>query len=297
MREIRTDLVCEARELWRETSPEVDMPGVTAEEKETDGFKITTVRVIDEEGSKAVGKPCGTYITIDIEDYLKREENGFTRAVHVLAGELSELFGGANGTVLVAGLGNPDITPDAVGPIAIKNTMVTLHLVEKMPELFGEMKKVAAIAPGVLAVTGIESARLIKAAAKESDAAAVIVVDALASRRLSRLCRTVQISNTGIIPGSGVGNSRQEISERTLGVPVISLGVPTVVDAKTLAADLMENNGNYNESQDFSGYGSDMMVTPREIDRLVFDMGKLIGYGINVAIQNIEVEDVTMFIE
>lgn len=297
MREIRTDLVCEARELWRETSPDVDMPGVTAEEKEVLGFKVTTVDVTTDEGAKAVGKPVGRYITIDTEDYLKREENGFSRAVKALAGEISGLFENKDGTVLVAGLGNPDITPDAVGPIAVKNTMVTLHLVEQMPDTFAGFKKVAAIAPGVLAVTGIESARLIRAAAREAKADAVIVVDALASRRLSRLCRTVQISNTGITPGSGVGNSRQEISKNTVGVPVISLGVPTVVDARTLASDIMENNGNKQESEDFAGFGSDMMVTPREIDKCVADMGKLIGYGINVAIQDIEVEDVTMFID
>ena len=297
MREIRTDLVCEARELWREASPDVDMPGVTADEKEVQGFKVTTVDVTTGEGEKAVGKPVGRYITIDIEDYLKREEDGFSRAVKALAGELSRLFSNRDGTVLVAGLGNPDITPDAVGPIAVKNTMVTLHLVEQMPETFSGFKKVAAISPGVLAVTGIESARLIRAAAKESDACTVIVVDALASRKLSRLCRTVQISNTGITPGSGVGNSRQEISMKTIGVPVISLGVPTVVDAKTLAADLMENNGKKSVPEDFSGFGSEMMVTPREIDKCVADVGKLIGYGINVAIQGIGVDDVTMFIE
>lgn len=297
---VRTDLALEARELWNETAEKTDeISGVDAFEETINGFKVTTVKILDEKGERELGKPKGTYITLETDPYIKREEDAFDRACLTLSEILKRiLMLEDNDPVLVAGLGNADITPDIIGPAAVKHTMVTRHLVSYMPEQFDFLRQVAAIVPGVLANTGIESAELIRSACEKSEAKTVIVIDALASRRFSRVCRTVQISDTGIIPGSGVGNSRAAIDSDFLGVPVISVGVPTVVDAGTLAYDLVSQAGaNAFEPEDFKAYGGDMIVTPREIDRCTGDMAKLLGYGINLALhRDLTVEDVNMFL-
>ncbi len=216
-----------------------------------------------------------------------------------LGTEISELLKlEDNDSVLVVGLGNEAITPDAIGPQTAKNTMVTRHLVEKMPEEFGSMRRVSVLMSGVLGTTGIESADFIKAVVEKLKPDQVIVVDALASRKLARICRTVQIADTGIVPGSGVGNSRAAINKERLGVPVMAIGVPTVVDAATLAADLAEQAGAKDiNPEDMSHFGGEMIVTPKEIDANVSDISKLVGYGINLALhKNISFEDINMFL-
>ena len=178
------------------------------------------------------------------------------------------------------GLGSRTVTPDLIGPSAVDHLLVTRHLVEGIPEHFGSLRPVAASAPGVLASTGMESSLIAQALAGELRPACVVAVDALASRSLERLCRTVQIADTGITPGSGVGNHRMGLTRDTLGVPVVAVGVPTVVDGATLAADLLGT-----DSLPDLGEGKDLLVTPKDIDSQVNDLAKVIGFGLSMALQ------------
>jgi spore protease len=300
MRTKRTDLAVEARELWKESAEKTtELKGVKSSDAEDNGYKITTVEILDDDGAKALGKPVGTYITMEIDKLISREDNAFTLGAETLGRTLSAMLKLKDSdSVLVVGLGNDAITPDAIGPKTAKNTMVTRHLVEKMPDEFGTMRRVSVLISGVLGTTGIESAEFIKAVVEKLKPEQVLVVDALASRKLGRICRTVQLADTGIIPGSGVGNSRAAISRETLGIPVTAIGVPTVVDAGTLAADLAEQAGAKDLSpEDLSKFGGNMIVTPKEIDNNVNDISKLVGYGINLALhKNLGVEDVNMFL-
>ncbi len=295
---IRTDLALEAEQLFRaENAPEGSIPGVRATERLTDGFTLSTIEVLDHRGEAAIGKPRGTYVTVELGALLRREENAFPEACSLLAKELRALLSlPVSGNVLVAGLGNRDITPDAIGPLALDSVMITRHLREALPEHFGSFRPVCGIRSGVLGTTGIESGDMIAALCQKVKPAAVVAIDALASRSMSRLCRTVQISDTGIVPGSGVGNARQALNRETLGVPVIAIGVPTVVDAATLAFDILDDAGLDIDPDTLHSSGS-MIVTPRDIDRNVRDMAKLIGYSLNLALhKGLTVEDVDMFL-
>lgn len=296
----RTDLAVEEKEIWRESARiQTSLKGVKSREKEANGYKITTVEIIDEEGARELNKPIGTYITMEIDKLVKREENAFTLGAQTLGTIIAELLKlKENDGILVVGLGNEAITPDAIGPKTAKNVMVTRHLVEKIPEEFGTMRRVSVLESGVLGTTGIESAEFIRAVVDKINPDQVIVVDALASRKLSRICRTIQLADTGIVPGSGVGNGRAAINRKTLGVPVIAIGVPTVVDAGTLAADLAEQAGVKDiKPEDFLKYGASMIVTPKEIDTNVNDIAKLVGYGLNLALhRGINIEDINMFL-
>ena len=296
----RTDLAVEARDLWRESAEKTtQLNGVVSRDETDNGYKITTVEIKDDEGVKALGKPVGTYITMEIDKLVRRDDNAFNLGAETLGKYISGLLRLKEGdSVLVVGLGNEAITPDAIGPKTAKNTMVTRHLVEKMPDEFGTMRRVSVLISGVLGTTGIESADFIKAVAENLKPDHVIVIDALASRKLARICRTVQLADTGIVPGSGVGNARNAINRETLGVPVTAIGVPTVVDAATLAADLAEQAGVTDlNPEDLSQYGGAMIVTPKEIDNNVNDISKLVGYGINLALhRNLGIEDINMFL-
>lgn len=292
--EIRTDLAVEAKQLFCGGKKIKEIEGVISKNENTNGFDITTVKITNKNGEAAIGKPMGNYVTFEADPFLMREKKSFENACNVLRDILKEMIKCKSGSVFIAGLGNAAITADALGPLTVKNTVITRHLVERVPEHFGNMRSVAAISPGVLATTGIESDEIIKSIAKNSDIAAIIVVDALASRSLKRLCRTVQISDTGIIPGSGVGNHRNAINRETMGVPVIAIGVPTVVYAGTLAQDIAQDAGI--DKVDLTKYGGDLIVTPRDIDENIRDMAKLIGYGINIAIHDLSIEEVTMLL-
>lgn len=279
----RTDLAIEAQELWRESAGELTaLPGVKAGNSLREGIPVDTVQVLDQEGERALGKPAGNYVTLTLEGVASREEDIFGRAVRAVAGELAGLLErtAPEGLVLVAGLGNRDITPDAIGPQVRRHTLVTRHLVRQMPEHFGQLRPVASLAAEVLGATGVESGELVRAACRELQPACVVAVDALASRSLFRLCRTVQLSDTGIVPGSGVGNHRLGLTRESLGVPVIAVGVPTVVDAATLAADLLDTQ----ELPDLGAEGA-LLVTPKDIDSQVADLSKIIGYGVSMALQ------------
>lgn len=283
MRMRRTDLALEARELWQERAGAASaLPGVEAHDTLREGIPVNTVRVLDSRGEEALGKPRGAYVTLTLEGLAGREEGIFQRAVRAVAGEVAQLLRDIPpaGLVLVAGLGNRAITPDAIGPKVHQNVLITRHLVRQMPEHFGSLRPVASLSAEVMGTTGVESGELVRAVCEKIGPACVVAVDALASRSLKRLCRTVQISDTGITPGSGVGNHRMGLTRDTLGVPVIALGVPTVVDGATLAADLLGSDDlpDLNE-------GRDLLVTPKDIDSQVNDLAKVIGYGLSMALQ------------
>ena len=277
----RTDLAVEARELQREGAGAGELPGVEAREGSREGIPVTTVRILDREGERALGKPRGSYVTLTLDGVARREGDVFGRAARAVAGELAALLEGTapEGLVLVVGLGNRAITPDAVGPLVHRSTLVTRHLVEQLPEQFGAFRPVASLAAEVLGNTGVESGEVARAVCEAIRPACVIAVDALASRSLSRLCRTVQLSDTGITPGSGVGNHRVGLNRESLGVPVIAVGVPTVVDGATLAADLT------GAEEPPQLEGGSLLVTPKDIDSQVADLSRILGYGISLALQ------------
>ena len=296
----RTDLAVEATQLWQEQAGETtQLRGVQARDSVREGYKVTTVRILDESGAQALGKPVGTYITVELDGLLRREEDAFPRAARALAAELRGLLDLKEGdAVRVAGLGNRAITPDGIGPKAADYTLVTRHLVEQVPEQFGAFRPVSALAAGVLGTTGMESGELISAVVEKTRPACVLAVDALASRSLRRVGRTVQLSDTGIVPGSGVGNHRMALNRETLGVPVIAIGVPTVVDAATLACDLLSEAGREDlDPAALSGAGENLIVTPREVDTQVGDLAKVIGYGIDLALQSgLDVADIDLLL-
>ena len=288
----RTDLALEARELWQESAEKTTrLSGVKASKQRSEGYPVNRVDILDERGEKALGKPRGTYRTIDLTTFWQRKADFFERAVRAVGGQLKELLP-ETGPVLVIGLGNRAMTPDAVGPLAADSVLVTRHLITAQPWHFAGFRPVAVQRIGVLGTTGVESAEAVRGLVAEVQPALVIAVDALASRRVGRVCATVQLSDTGIIPGSGVGNHRSALNQETLGVPVVAIGVPTVVDSATLAADLLEESG----ITDYDGEAlrksrQNLMVTPRDIDQQVRDLGKVIGYGINWALQDLEIEE------
>ena len=295
----RTDLAVEAAQLWRESGGAGALPGVTQEEAVREGFQVETVRILDKRGAEALGKPEGNYVTLSLAGLARREKDAFGRAARAVAAELSALLKLEPGeSVLVVGLGNRAITPDDIGPRAADHTLATRHLVEQVPEHFASFRPVAALAAGVLGITGVESGELVRAVADRISPARVVAVDALASRSLSRVCATVQLSDTGIVPGSGVGNARFALNQETLGVPVIAVGVPTVVDAATLAADVLAQAGRDNLDPDaLRGAGDGLLVTPRDIDQRVADLAKVIGYGIDLALQpDLTIEDIDLLL-
>ena len=295
----RTDLALEARELWREREPESPLPeGVESRSEEVSGSTVDTLRIASETGARALGKRQGQYVTLFPEAFLRREEGAFEEAAALLGRQLRALLRlPEEASVLVAGLGNEAVTPDSLGPRTLRHVLATRHLVDALPQTFGAFRRVAVLETGVLGNTGMESAELVKAVAEKLRPDALIVIDALASRRLGRICRTVQLTDTGIVPGSGVGNRREELSRETLGFPVVALGVPTVVDAGTLAADLTELAGmGQARAEDFGQYGREMIVTPREIDEKLAEIARLLGYGIDLALHEISAADVTALI-
>lgn len=288
----RTDLALEARELWQESAERTSrLSGVKATKTKLEGYPLTKVDILSEKGEEALGKPQGSYLTIDLTTYWQRRADFFERAVRAVGSQLKTLLP-EEGPALVVGLGNAAMTPDAVGPLAADSVLITRHLISAMPKHFSGFRPVAVLRTGVLGTTGVESAEAVRGLVAEVQPSLVIAVDALASRRCERVCATVQISNTGIVPGSGVGNHRSALNAETLGVPVFAIGVPTVVDAATLAADLLEESGLTEvDPEKLRGSPMNLMVTPRDIDAQVRDLAKVIGYGINWALQDLEIEE------
>lgn len=288
---IRTDLAMEKRELLGEEVCE----GVESSETQEEHATITRIKITNTQGEQAIGKPIGNYVTVEVPSF-SHDSELFDGRLTALSRELAELLP-KEGLVLVAGLGNGDITPDALGPKAASYIFATRHIQGEIAKSAGldDLRPVAVLVPGVLGQTGMEASEIIKSVAAAVKPAAVVVIDALASRNLNRLGCTVQISDTGISPGSGVGNHRNEISTQTVGVPVISMGVPTVVDAATLTCDLAQAAGMQNVEELFAAtepLGHQMMVTPREVDLLIERAARLIAMGINCALHpDIEPKD------
>ncbi len=287
----QTDLAIEGQELFEaSTESQTALAGVIAREEMREGYPVHRVEILDEEGATALGKPQGIYYTLTTTPLTQRQEGGFQRGVKILGDLIGQLLTSLSPTepVLVVGLGNGEITPDALGPLVWKHTLVTRHLVASVPDHFGDMRPVSALSPGVLGTTGVESGEIVASLVRDLAPSCVIAIDALASRSVHRLCNTVQISDSGISPGSGVGNHRHALNRETLGVPVIAIGVPTVVDGGTLAADLL-NVENPPE------LGKSLFVTPRDIDRQIADFAKFIGYGLGLALQpTLTVEDLML---
>lgn len=275
---IRTDLAMECiKSLGNE-----QIEGIIQKTENKNGLTVSFLEITTKGAAERVSKPIGTYITVETSDF-RSPVGDFCNEIDVIAGILSKILPNEHKNVLVVGLGNQDITPDALGPFAVNSIFVTRHIGGELQRQIGieGLCDVCAIAPGVLGQTGMESAEIVAAVAKDIAADCVIVIDALASRSIDRLATTVQISNSGISPGSGVLNSRKELTNATLNVPVIAVGVPTVVDMGTIAQDL------FGVSEDSDGVkrGRSMMVTPREIDLAVANAAKTVAFAINKALQ------------
>ncbi len=291
--EIRTDLALEKAGELRQQGKEPR--GVTVRRERRYGTEATIVRITSKAGEGALGKPKGTYVTLELGPVLRREKNSFQQAAESVAGYLSELLDlGPKLPVLVAGLGNREVTPDAIGPLTADHILVTRHMLHQAPETFGSFRPVSATVPGVLGTTGVESAETVRALAQRIGAAAVIAVDALAARDTGRLCSTLQISNTGIAPGSGIGNRRSALDQSAIGCPVVALGVPTVTDAATMAADLFERAGMEADEDRLRQVSTGMIVTSGDIDRRVREIARVLAYGINSALHpELSLEDLT----
>ncbi len=291
--EIRTDL---ALERAGELQDGAGLPkGVSVRRESRYGTRATVVTVTSRAGETALGKPRGTYITVELGQVLRREKGSFESAAQCIADYLREMLKLSNHLpVLVAGLGNREVTPDAIGPLAADHILVTRHMVETVPETFGEFRPVSATVPGVLGTTGVESAETVRALAERIGAAAVIAVDALAARDTGRLCSTLQICDTGISPGSGIGNRRSALDQKAIGCPVIALGVPTVTDAATMASDLFQRAGMEVEEETLRKVSTGMIVTSGDIDRRVREIARVLSYAINSALHaDLTLEELT----
>lgn len=286
---IRTDLAVESAEPMRSRLPD----GVAVHEEERESVRMTRIEISTEDAAQKLGRACGRYITIELPPL----ESGVDPAddvTHLAAKELRALLP-REGPVLVVGLGNRQMTPDALGPETTRQIFATRHIPAEVARRTGldGLRPVSALAPGVLGQTGIETGEIIRAVVRDTSPAAVIVIDALAARSLGRLGRTIQIADSGISPGSGVLNSRQELSAQSLGVPVISVGIPTVVDGVTLACDLTGQE----DTSNIDATAKTMMVTPRDIDAIIARGAKNLSLAINAALQpQLSLEDITYLV-
>lgn len=319
---VSTDLALEAHQIF---SPQHggSIPGVDMSEEEEDGIHITRMSILDEVGGKIMGKIPGNYLTMEVPGLRYKDPDLQRRVSETLAREFRKFANlTPESTVLVIGLGNRKVTPDSLGPLVCDNLFVTRHLYDHMPELVsgGGYRPVAAVAPGVLGITGIETSEIVHGIVKKIKPDVVIAVDALAARSLERVNTTIQIADVGISPGAGVGNKRKGLNKKSLGVPVIAIGVPTVVDAVTITSDAMDlivsrleqdvpNNGmsklfaNFDEREKkqlifelLQPIGQNLMVTPKEIDTFVEDVANVLANGLNVALhQAITMDDASMY--
>ena len=296
MIDFRTDL---ADERLSECIKSGEVEGISSENIDLDNtLKVTRVKVLNEKGKQKIGKEIGTYITLEIKniDIIAKVE--LEKISQILAEQLKELVKGYN-SILVVGLGNIDTTADSIGPKVIKDLSITRHLKKYVPNLIDKnAKEISGIAPGVLGTTGIETGEILKGIVEKIKPDAIIAIDALISRDISRLFKTIQISDTGITPGAGVGNARKEISKKTMGKPVIAVGVPTLVEAATIVADsidlISKQFEEFKELQEASKEDKyrlikavlepskyNLAVTPKEVDSLVDNMKLIIAHGIN----------------
>lgn len=298
--QIRTDLALEARESITEADSE--LRGVRVEEtyNEKDDIRVTKVVIETKNGAKVMGKPIGSYVTIEAPALVEPDEDYHREISDCLAGELLRMIPDAEReqSVLVVGLGNREVTADALGPQVVDNLFITRHVVlayGKAAYNCTKMNLVSSIEPGVMAKTGMETAEIIQGVVEETRPDVLIVVDALAARSTKRLNRTIQVSNTGIQPGSGVGNHRNALTEETLGIPVIAIGVPTVVDAATIVGDALEKL--LGDDKDFDSVKymgqhrtafaelNNMYMTGKDIDAVIKRVSFTVSEGINIAME------------
>jgi spore protease len=307
----RTDLASERRELYRKANQlENEIEGIESEsEQKGEKIKIERVKIINEQGEQAIGKPRGNYITIDIQKLKLAQDEDIEEAGKIVSEELKKLIDlhvQKEDPILVVGLGNIYVTPDALGPKVINEIEVTRHVMNYMPQYVKEgTRMVSAISPGVLGTTGIETAEILKGIVDNVHPKLLIVIDALASRSIERISSTVQLSDTGIVPGAGVGNKRSEISQTTMGIPVIAMGIPTVVETAVLVNDSLDlfieklqqeakSNDELNQLKEEDNYEEirealipkdyNLIVTPKEIDDLIENMKEIVASGINMAV-------------
>ena len=279
--QVRTDLALEARERYEE---DVEIRGVSVEETydEKRDIRATTVRIESENGAKAMGKPIGVYITLEAPKLSEPDKDYHREVSEALAVYLQELLGTKEErSVLVVGLGNWEVTPDALGPEVVGNLRITRHVVKEYGKAAFEKEKVhmvSGIVPGVMAQTGMETQEIVRGVVEETQPDVVVAIDALAARSSKRLNRTIQISDAGIHPGSGVGNHRHSLTRETIGVPVVAIGVPTVVDAATIVYDAVRDRNAVPP-----GLNS-MFVTPKDIDETIKHLSFTISEALNIAL-------------
>lgn len=305
---VRTDLALEAHEVIAKTE---DIPGVNVEKEGDEDITIHRISISTEQAAARMGKQAGNYLTLEVPGLRKKNTELQEKVVQVLFKELQKMFN-LNGdqTVLVIGLGNWNVTPDALGPRVVQELFVTRHILQLKPELLGDgYRSVCAMSPGVLGITGIETSEIIRGVAEQVRPDVIVAIDALAAQRLDRLNTTIQVADTGVVPGSGVGNRRLGINRQTMGgIPVFSIGVPTVVDAITIAGDSFDHiaeglkkespQGNvlagivqkmeWQEKKDIineilNPYTGDLIVTPKEIDTLIEDISLILAGSLDAA--------------
>lgn len=284
----RTDLAIECHEMH-------GGDGVELKKRTIDGVEVNELCIKTPAAGERLAKPCGRYITLSAP-LLLYDTSVYLRMCSLIAENILRLAE-RGGSVLVAGLGNRDITPDSLGPEVVSRVFVTNHIKAQLNyDFVNKLGKLSALAPGVLGTTGIETASIIRGVVREQKPDYVIAVDAYAAKTLSRISTTVQISDTGLTPGGGVGNRRCGINEETLGVPVIAVGVPTVVDALTMAADITGDDGDKIRKR-MGNSAEELVVTPKDIDLVIDKAAKTVANGINLAAHpNLTIEEIESYV-
>ena len=307
MYNFRTDMAVERNEIYKKQNSLAEgIDGIENANKIIKDIEISKVKITNENGANALGKPVGNYITLDVKEIKNADEERIEEIAEIMADELRTVIGehvSDTDDILVVGLGNRYVTPDALGPKVVPEIEVTRHILEYMPKIMPEdTRPVSAISPGVLGITGIETMEILNGIVQNIKPKMLIVIDALATRKLERISSSIQIADTGIVPGAGVNNARKEISINTLGIPVIAIGIPTVVDLATITNEciniFIENlqqkamsNSTLNELKEKDNYEEikealipkdyNMIVTPKEIDKLIDNMSEIVAGGIN----------------
>ncbi len=308
----RSDLAIEAAALFNKSESDIkNIEGIKYKTEKCDSYTLTTVEVLNSRGEEAIGKKIGTYITIDCPKIRENDDEAFDKVSAALGDILEKMLNLKKyHTVLAVGLGNWNVTPDALGPKVVSKLLVTRHLFEFIPEKIPDtLQALCAISPGVLGITGIETSEIVKGICDKVRPDVIIAIDALASRKIERISTSIQISDTGITPGAGIGNKRRGLDEEYLGARVIAIGVPTVVDAATVANDTIEilcenikrseglnkeigkaleltdNEMRYPLIKEvLNPFVGDLIVTPKEVDEIIDDVSKIIANGINRAV-------------
>lgn len=286
----RTDLAIESKEMIDEENngEGKEISGVSVEEHQIDeGVNVVRIQIMDDNGSKAMGKPIGNYITIEVKDLVDGSEERKQVASKALEEELSRLIDfHENLKVLLIGLGNEKVTPDSLGPNTVSKIKVTRHMFLFTDNMDPNVSCVSALIPGVMGTTGMETAELIKGAVSIAKPEVVIAIDALAARNIDRISTTIQMTDTGISPGAGTGNMRKDLTEASLGTRVIAIGVPTVIASETLILDTLSGflNDPASAQEHIEKNGESMIVTTSDIDQVIFDFSEVIANGINSAV-------------